>query len=51
MVTICIWFAIQDTRKYYVHNDIFRYQDEVFPEETSDETADGTVGKENVYAF
>lgn len=36
----------QGPRKYYVHNDIFRYQDEVFSEETSDEPADGTVGKE-----
>ncbi|KAJ7385132.1 GTPase activating protein (SH3 domain) binding protein [Desmophyllum pertusum] len=33
-------------RKYYVHNDIFRYQDEVFSEETSDEPADGTVDSE-----
>ena len=32
-------------KKYYVHNDIFRYQDDVFPEENSDETAEGTVGK------
>lgn len=33
-------------RKYYVHNDIFHYQDEVFSEETSDEPADGTVDSE-----
>ncbi|KXJ11417.1 ras GTPase-activating protein-binding protein 1 [Exaiptasia diaphana] len=36
----------EDPKKYYVHNDIFRYQDEVFHEETSDETADGTVDSE-----
>lgn len=44
----------QGPRKYYVHNDIFRYQDEVFSEETSDEPADGTVGKEkyiNCFTF
>lgn len=35
----------QGPRKYYVHNDIFRYQDEVFSEETSDEPADGNVGE------
>lgn len=33
-------------KKYYVHNDIFRYQDDVFPEENSDETAEGTVESE-----
>lgn len=29
--------APQDRNKYYVHNDIFRYQDEVFSEEEEDE--------------
>lgn len=33
-------------KRYYVHNDIFRYQDEVFSEDTSDEPADGTVDSE-----
>lgn len=46
----------QGPKKYYVHNDIFHYQDEVFSEETSDEPGDGTVGKEislvfNYYSF
>lgn len=38
-------------RKYYVHNDIFRYQDEVFSEDTSDELVDGNAdsdGEEEV---
>ncbi|XP_068702953.1 ras GTPase-activating protein-binding protein 2-like [Montipora foliosa] len=38
--------APEGPRKYYVHNDIFRYQDEVFSEETSDEPADGNVDSE-----
>ena len=38
----------QMPKKYYVHNDIFRYQDDVFPEENSDETAEGTVGKTSI---
>ena len=29
--------APQTAKKYYVHNDIFRYQDEVFPDESEDE--------------
>lgn len=28
--------APQSPKKYYVHNDIFRYQDEVFPDSESD---------------
>ena len=43
---LCHILVNQGPRKYYVHNDIFHYQDEVFSEETSDEPADGTVGKE-----
>lgn len=42
---LCCVLVNQGPRKYYVHNDIFHYQDEVFSEETSDEPADGTVGK------
>jgi len=29
--------APQTPNKYYVHNDIFRYQDEVFHDESEDE--------------
>ncbi|CAB4042006.1 ras GTPase-activating -binding 2-like isoform X1 [Paramuricea clavata] len=32
-------------KKYHVHNDIFRYQEERFPDEVSDETGDVTNGK------
>ena len=35
----------QGPKKYYVHNDIFHYQDEVFPEEASDDTPEGNVGE------
>jgi len=45
-VCLCYILVNQGPRKYYVHNDIFHYQDEVFSEETSDEPADGTVGKD-----
>lgn len=39
----------QGPKKYYVHNDIFHYQDEVFPEEASDDTPEGNAGEQNVY--
>ena len=32
--------APQSPKKYYVHNDIFRYQDEVFSDHESEEDAD-----------
>ena len=36
--------APQSAKKYYVHNDIFRYQDEVFTEdESSDPEGEDTV--------
>jgi len=38
--------APQGEKRYYVHNDIFRYQDDGLTDETSDETADGTVDSE-----
>lgn len=37
--------APQSAKKYYVHNDIFRYQDEVFTEdESSDPEGEDIVG-------
>ena len=36
----------QSPKKYYVHNDIFRYQDEVFHDNDTDtENIDEVVGK------
>lgn len=32
--------APQSPKKYYVHNDIFRYQDEVFSDHESEEEPD-----------
>lgn len=38
--------APQSPKKYYVHNDIFRYQDEVFHDNDTDtENPEDTVGK------
>ena len=38
--------APQSPKKYYVHNDIFRYQDEVFHDNDTDtENLEETVGK------
>ena len=37
--------APQSPKKYYVHNDVFRYQDEVFHDSDNDtETLEETVG-------
>lgn len=40
--------APQTPKKYYVHNDIFRYQDEVFTdceEEEEEQQSNGTVSQ------
>ena len=38
--------APQSPKKYYVHNDIFRYQDEVFHDSDNDtEVMEGTAGE------
>jgi len=38
--------APQSPKKYYVHNDIFRYQDEVFHDNDNEtEIQDETVGE------
>ena len=39
----------QSPKKYYVHNDIFRYQDEVFHDNDTDtETQEEGVGKSSL---
>uniref|UniRef100_T1IUM5 Ras GTPase-activating protein-binding protein 2 n=1 Tax=Strigamia maritima TaxID=126957 RepID=T1IUM5_STRMM len=38
--------AQQSPRRYYVHNDIFRYQDEIFPEDEDTDTKEGTAESE-----
>lgn len=37
--------APQSPKKYYVHNDIFRYQDEVFSDEEGDDERACNVGQ------
>lgn len=38
--------AQQSPKKYYVHNDILRYQDEVFPVEEEPDVPEGIVENE-----
>lgn len=40
---VCL--TLQGLKKYHVHNDIFRYQEERYSDEVSDETGEGTIGK------
>ena len=37
--------AHQNPKQYYVHNDIFRYQDEVFQEDESEDEGDTDITK------
>ncbi|KAL6427673.1 hypothetical protein ACFW04_008851 [Cataglyphis niger] len=37
--------AVQAPKTYYVHNDIFRYQDLIFPEEDEADVSGGDVGE------
>lgn len=37
--------ALQSPKKYYVHNDILRYQDEVFPDEEENDVQEGGVAE------
>ena len=44
--------APQSPKKYYVHNDIFRYQDEVFHDNDTDtENQEDTVGRLDYWSY
>lgn len=43
--TLQLLLNFQGLKKYHVRNDIFRYQEERYPDEVSDETGDATNGK------
>ncbi len=43
--------APQSPKKYYVHNDIFRYQDEVFHDDTDGENQDEVGGTSVVLSY
>ncbi|ENN82529.1 hypothetical protein YQE_01100, partial [Dendroctonus ponderosae] len=40
--------ALQSPKKYYVHNDIFRYQDEIITDEDCDGDMRGEVAEERL---
>lgn len=42
--------APQTPKKFYVHNDIFRYQDEVFNDDGSDSVEEEANGAVSVYS-